>query len=109
MAFTIGTNIGPLWASVAIASHQRGAETAMARLSSGSRLMSAADDPAGRHILLDVSVVVVDLVGLRLVGLRLALVVPGCSKCRMGDVAAASRQHPSLCLREHAVWLRGSS
>lgn len=47
MAFTIGTNIGPLWASVAIASHQRRAETAMARLSTGSRLMSAADDPAG--------------------------------------------------------------
>ena len=47
MPLTIGTNIGALWASAAITSHQRGAETAMARLASGKRINSAADDPAG--------------------------------------------------------------
>ena len=47
MPLTIGTNIGALWASAAITSHQRGAETAMARLASGKRINSSADDPAG--------------------------------------------------------------
>jgi flagellin len=47
MAFTIGTNKGALWASSAITSHQRGVEKAMVRLSSGTRITSAADDPAG--------------------------------------------------------------
>ena len=46
MPLTIGTNSGALWASAAITSHQRGAETAMARLASGKRINSAADDPA---------------------------------------------------------------
>ena len=47
MPLTIGTNIGALWASAAITSHQRGAETAMAWLASGKRINSSADDPAG--------------------------------------------------------------
>ena len=47
MPLTIGTNIGALWACAAITSHQRGAETAMARLASGKRINSSADDPAG--------------------------------------------------------------
>ena len=47
MAFTTVANIVALWASVAIASHQRGAATSMERLSSAARLTSAADDPAG--------------------------------------------------------------
>ena len=47
MPLTIGTNSGALWASAAITSHQRGAEIAMARLASGKRINSAADDPAG--------------------------------------------------------------
>ena len=47
MPLTIGTNSGALWASAAITSHQRGAENAMARLASGKRINSAADDPAG--------------------------------------------------------------
>ena len=46
MPLTIGTNIGALLASAAISSHQRGAE-AMARLASGKRINSSADDPAG--------------------------------------------------------------
>ena len=47
MPLTVGTNSGALWASAAITSHQRGAEIAMARLASGKRINSAADDPAG--------------------------------------------------------------
>jgi flagellin len=47
MPLTIGTNSGALWAYAAVASHQRGMETAMARLASGKRINSAADDPAG--------------------------------------------------------------
>ena len=47
MALTIGTNVASLQASAAASSVNRDLETSMARLSSGKRINSAADDAAG--------------------------------------------------------------
>jgi flagellin len=47
MALTIGTNVASLQASAAASSVNRDLETSMARLSTGKRINSAADDAAG--------------------------------------------------------------
>ena len=47
MALTIGTNVAALQASAAASSVNRDLETSMARLSTGKRINSAADDAAG--------------------------------------------------------------
>ena len=47
MAITIGTNVASLQASAAASSVNRDLETSMARLSTGKRINSAADDAAG--------------------------------------------------------------
>jgi flagellin len=47
MALTIGTNVASLQASAAVSSVNRDLETSMARLSTGKRINSAADDAAG--------------------------------------------------------------
>jgi flagellin len=47
MALTIGTNVASLQASAAASSVNRDLETSMARLSTGKRINSAADDSAG--------------------------------------------------------------
>ncbi len=47
MALTIGTNVASLQASAAASSVNRDLETSLARLSTGKRINSAADDAAG--------------------------------------------------------------
>ena len=47
MALSVATNIGALAASKAANSVNKAMETSMARLSSGKRINSAADDSAG--------------------------------------------------------------
>lgn len=50
MALSVATNVGALSAAVSASSVNRSMETSMARLSSGSRINSAADDAAGLSI-----------------------------------------------------------
>ena len=50
MALSVATNIGALAASKAASSVNSSMETSMARLSSGKRINSAADDSAGLAI-----------------------------------------------------------
>jgi flagellin len=50
MALSVATNVGALSAATAASSVNRSMETSMARLSSGSRINSAADDAAGLSI-----------------------------------------------------------